>query len=514
MDEILIQRFAQLISARIGLQIRPQDYPLLSEKILARCRELRCSHPQDYYGILTGEDARSQTEWLQLVPMVTTPESYFFRDRGQFKLLETVILPELISRQEQKKQLQIWSAGCSTGEEPYSLSLLLQKMLPNWEEWKIIIVGTDINERALQKARQGVYSSWSFRQVDPEIISRSFQPWGGGWKINQTARKSVYFSQFNLANDDIKNDTKLGNFDLILCRNVFVYFDKHHIATTLQKFYQALKPEGYLITAHAELQGVENNPFKPILFPESVVYKRPPDSEVLSSVSSPNLQGAAGLCLVLSPGTKNNGFNSSLKIGYPANNAELKSQGSRAVTANLSAKSRIVSPKNNGEIREAHLLFNQKKYGEAIQKINGFLQANSPHFEAYYLLAKIYANLGEYPEATEYCQRAMAADSLSVLPCYLLLNIAEETEDIEEAKKLAKRIIYLSGDSPSSIFAYVKLASLYEREDNKIRAKKHYGIALELLQNLPPQTRVECTENITVADLKTSLNDLIEKFNC
>ncbi|WP_413166621.1 CheR family methyltransferase [Capilliphycus salinus ALCB114379] len=516
MDDLLIQRFAQLISASIGLQIRPQDYPILSQKILTRARELRCSHPQDYYKILTGEAAGSQKEWLQLIPLITTPESYFFRDRGQFKLLQTVILPQLIARQQQSKQLHIWSAGCSTGEEPYSLSLLLQKLLPNWKEWKIIILGTDINELALQKARQGVYSPWSFRQVDSEIISQSFLALGSGWKINPETRKSVYFMNFNLVQDALFEDSKFRSFDLILCRNVFVYFEKYQISKVLQKFYRVLKPQGYLITAHAELQGVENNPFKPLIFPESVVYQRSDDLQGLSEVSPAKSQlKPRDLCLVLSPVYHQNGLNSSLTCRPENHNilvnssANLKSQ----IVNSSQQINRGSSSQISAEIEEANQLFQQKKYPEAIQKVNRFLETTSSNFEAYYLLGKIYANLGQYEEATYYCQRAIAVDSLSVLPCYLLLNIAEETNNIEEAKKLAKRIIYLSGVSPSSISAYVKLAFLYQQEQNTNKAKKNYKTALEILQNLPLKAQVEYAENLTVAELKASLNSLINNLN-
>ena len=517
MDEILIQRFAQLISAQIGLQIRPQDYPVLSQKILARTGELRCSHPQDYYNILTGETARSKKEWLQLIPLITTPESYFFRDRGQFKLLQTVILPQLIARQQHSKQLRIWSAGCSTGEEPYSLSLLLQQLIPNWEEWNIFILGTDVNELALQKARQGIYSPWSFRQVDSEIISRSFLPWGSGWKINSKTRKSVNFINFNLVKDDFTDYSSFRHFDLILCRNVFVYFEKNQISNVIHKFYQVLDPEGYLIAAHAELQGIENNPFKPLVYPESVIYKRPKNTETLPHQSgfATSRLDPSDFRAVLSPVSPNKDLDFCQKTTPKNFNTILFDSSANPpvkIVNSLPKTSNPNSPDGEAEIEEANQLFQQKKYTEALQKVNLFLQKNSSDFGAYYLSGKIHANLGQYKEAIDYCQRAMAVDSLSVLPCYLLLNIAEETNNIEEAKKLAKRIIYLSGVSPSSISAYVKLAFLYEQEENQKKAIKNYTTALELLQNLPPQARVEYTENLTVSELTTSLKTIINNL--
>jgi chemotaxis protein methyltransferase CheR len=518
MDEILIQRFAQLVSAQIGLQIRLQDYPVLSQKIVTRARELKCSYPQDYYNLLAGETSVSQNEWRQLIPLITTPESYFFRDRGQFKLLQTVILPQLISRQKESKKLQIWSAGCSTGEEPYSLSLLLQQLIPNWEEWKITILGTDINELSLEKAREGIYSAWSFRQVDSEIISKSFIPWRGGWKINPKTRKSVKFMNFNLVQDEPTDDSKFKNIDLVVCRNVFVYFEKYHISQAINKFYQVLKPEGYLITAHSELQGVENNPFKATIFPESVIYQRPKEKESISQYFIPNSKfDRSTLCRVISPENQKKDSNLGFKTHLKKNNINqttLQSQVNlKSKIVNSSITTGINYPQSPLEIEEANQLFQQKKYREAIQKINLFLEKNTSNFDGYYLLGKIYANLGQYKDAIYYCKKAIIVDSLSVLPCYLLLNISEEINNREEAKKLAKRIIYLSGFSPSSISAYVKLAFLYEQENNFKKAMQNYTIALELLQNLPPQAQVEYTENLTVAELKISLISIINNIN-
>ncbi len=515
MDQILIQSFTQLISHQIGLQTRPQDYPGLSQKILTRCRELRFFDPQDYYNLLKSETPASEKEWERLIPLLTTPESYFFRDRGQFKLLQTVILPQLIERQKRVKKLRIWSAGCSTGEEPYSLSLLLQKLIPNWEEWNLMVLGTDINELSLQKARSGVYSAWSFRQVDSEVISLSFIPCTGGWKINPQAQKLVKFLPFNLVKDSLGGEINVLDFDLILCRNVFVYFEKVSIHKGIQKFYQALKPGGYLMTAHAELQGLEVAPFKAIIFPESVVYQRPLIQEPNLQTSSSNSKlDISDLFFLLSPFQRNTTYPPSSLTSKPHQNLASKEGLIPQKNQFTSLEKYQIKPeKISVELQEAKQLYQQKKYNDAIQKVNTFLNKSSPNFDAYYLLGKIYANLGQYQQATQYCQKAIAVDSLSVLPCYILLNIAEETNNIEEAKKFAKRIIYLSGVSPLSISAYVKLASLYEQEKNHKKAIKIYNVALELLHKLPAKAEVEYTDHITVDELITSLNSIIENLN-
>ncbi|NJK74869.1 MAG: chemotaxis protein CheR [Microcoleus sp. SU_5_6] len=282
MNDALIHLFIQLISSRIGLQVRPQDRTALSQKILTRMKAIKLALPEKYYQLLTERSLESQKEWRQLVLLVTTNESYFMRDKGQFSLLEKVILPELIEQKIKLKKtlgiqptLRLWSAGCSTGEEPYSLVILLKQLISDWSEWKILVLGSDINDAALEKAKRGIYSEWSFRLVDSQVQSRYFKQHKNEWEIDVNLRHSVDFKSVNLVSDNFPNlYNNIYNMDLIVCRNVFVYFEAKYISIVLKKFAQTLKPGGYLMTGHAELHGQTAGEFKPKIFPESVVYQR------------------------------------------------------------------------------------------------------------------------------------------------------------------------------------------------------------------------------------------------
>ena len=130
----------------------------------------------------------SQKEWEELVLELTNNESYFFRDQGQFKLLEEHILPELIKRKKITKSLRICSAGYSTGPEPYSLAILLKELIPDIQTWNLLILGVDINHEVLEVARKGVYSPWSFRRVAPEIKEKYFTKKGEQYQINNDIR--------------------------------------------------------------------------------------------------------------------------------------------------------------------------------------------------------------------------------------------------------------------------------------------------------------------------------------
>ena len=233
MEPELIERFIQLIATQMGLSIRLQDYAGLTQKIKVRVKALKLLNPEAYFNLLSADTLTSQQEWKQLIPLITTIESYFFRDQGQINLLRRVILPELIESRQKTKTLTLWSAGCSTGEEPYTLSILLQQLLPDWNSWNINILGTDVNEEALNKGKQGLYTAWSFRLVDPDIRNQYFLRQGQDWKINSSTQNSVKFFKLNLVKDKYydPNYTAIQDVDLIICRNVFVYFEKEYINT-------------------------------------------------------------------------------------------------------------------------------------------------------------------------------------------------------------------------------------------------------------------------------------------
>ncbi|CAD5942132.1 Protein methyltransferase FrzF [Planktothrix tepida] len=516
MEPALIELFIQLIATQTGLSIRVQDYAGLAQKIKARVKALKLPNPQAYFNLLSADTVTSQQEWKQLIPLITTIESYFFRDQGQINLLRGVILPDLIASRQKTKTLTFWSAGCSTGEEPYTLSILLQQLLPDWTNWTINILGTDVNEEALQKARQGLYTSWSFRMVDPEIRNQYFSRQGQDWKINSKTQCSVQFFKLNLVKDlyCYPNYTAIQDVDLIVCRNVFVYFEKNYINQVVSKFHHVLKPGGYLITGHAELNHQDCiELFQSKIYPESMVYQK-----MIGLIEESVLSQKTGL-------THHNQGEHLLSSSVQHQDSHLKIQQARSL-GHLSETVKL--PKRT--LEEAKQYFQNKQYKTAIQKAEQFLQSSNPYlkswelgnknpeggikgqedrigsrnlkpetqFEAYYLLAQASANLGQYEQAIFYCKKALEIDSLSIFPYYLLLRIAQEQEDLAGAKLLSKRIIYLL---PSSVPAYLELASIYEQEADYTRAVKMYSTALALLKSLPPSMGIEHLEGVTAQDL-------------
>ena len=278
----------QLIAIRTGLKIRAHDQEMLQEVICKRTKQTKSSFPEDYYRLLKAETEDSRKEWKILISQLTNTESFFFRDAGQFTLLKDVLLPQLIQRKSETKTLRLCSAGCSTGEEPYSLAILLHILIPDLESWKLTISGIDINPLALKMARTGIYRAWSFRGVNRNIQKRFFEPKGDQYHIKESIKNMVEFQTINLLSDSFTaSKHAIKDMDLILCRNVFIYFHQQAIQTVLDKFYEALCPQGYLLVGHTELHGQNPKKFLVNVYEESLAYQRPGDE--ISEVKQSNL---------------------------------------------------------------------------------------------------------------------------------------------------------------------------------------------------------------------------------
>lgn len=526
MNDALRQGFIQLISQRTGLCIRRQEQEALDKKIEMRIKVLKLSCAEEYLRLLSVQTEQSDREWKKLLLVLTTCETYFFRDSGQFRLLQNKVLPQLINAKREesaaqgsKPTLRFWSAGCSTGEEAYSLAILLTELLPDYDEWNLYILGTDINQEVLEKAKRGIYNSWSFRIIEPDLQSQYFHQSKDEWELDKKIRQMVTFSEGNLIADSFPN-SNICNMDLILCRNVFVYFDFKSIATVIDKFYDVLKPEGYLLTGHTELYGQNLSRFQVHVLPESVLYQRREGAATAIASSVPKQQVLHFTPTQIDPAIATqeiakfvptlptfNTHHSTKKI-VKSNSGHIPDLDAVATAKKIKKKSRnlLVS---NPTLKEAEILFRQKAYCESIQKAKQAIKSHSDLFESYYLIAQAYANLGNHKQAEFYCYQAININSFSVLPYYLLAQIAQEEGDLEAAKSLLKKIIYLA---PSSIFAYFELGSLYERTGDYNRAKKMFSTAFEFLKALPPSTTIEPQREVKAGDLLVHVQKLLLNY--
>jgi chemotaxis protein methyltransferase CheR len=231
--------------------------------------------------------------WEIILAQLTVGETYFFRNQPQFEAFRQQLLPELLQRRATIRSLRVWSAGCATGEEPYSIAMLLGDMLPREQMWQVSILATDLNPRFLARAREALYSEWSFRETTEAQRARFWVREGNRWRLRPEIRRMVLFTRLNLAEPSypaINNGTCA--MDIIFCRNVMIYFDEETIRQVLARMYAALAPGGWLLVGHAEPQAALYQQFEVHNFPNAIIYRKPLDAPPFN----PNLaDGAFGL---------------------------------------------------------------------------------------------------------------------------------------------------------------------------------------------------------------------------
>ena len=249
----LFASFAELIYRHTGIRFGPESKFVLERRLLHRMRALELPDLHRYYYHLLYHPER-EAELEVLIDVVTTHETYFFREKNQLICLRDEIIPMLMERKARDGNLllKIWSAGCSTGEEPYTVAMLIDE-IPELQspEWKVMIYASDISARALQAARDGVYGPSSFRDMEPRYLKKYFQPVGENrYRISEDIKKRIMFGKINIL--DTSRLVLFGRLDVILCRNVIIYFDLESKKRAIDNFYQRLCPGGFLLLGHSE----------------------------------------------------------------------------------------------------------------------------------------------------------------------------------------------------------------------------------------------------------------------
>ena len=238
-----------LVNQHTGIVLSNAKRDLVYSRLTKRLRQLRLDSFQAYCRVLqTGDPG----ELEQLVNAITTNLTMFFREAHHFDALATTLLPALMHRKTRPRRLRIWSAGCSTGEEPYSIAMVCKTVLPDMEAWDVKILATDIDSHVLATAQRGVYSTERVQGLSPAHLQRWFSKGRGVntglVRVVPALQELITFRQLNL----IHSWPMRGPFDIIFCRNVVIYFDKATQRQLFERFADLLDPHGYLCVGHSE----------------------------------------------------------------------------------------------------------------------------------------------------------------------------------------------------------------------------------------------------------------------
>lgn len=453
MDVCPLKQARNLIADRAGVQIREIDDTMLAKVVAERVQELHLAGIEQYCQLLSSDKGIRQEREALVIPL-TAGETYFFRDSAQHALLQNRILPDLIERQKNERSLRIWSAACATGEETYSLAILLDELMPDQSHWNICLIGTDINRNAIEKARRGIYTEWSFRGISDERRQRYFHQAKTGWKIDDTISRRVRFQTGDLVADEFPEMSgEFHDMDLILCRNAFIYMPPLVVSRIANKFAETLTVGGILVTSHGELYAHHLGKLRARVYPESIVYQK-----------------------VIAP-------YSSATPAPPAKAKRSVPQKKRIPTAAAKKTRTPVPPQQQAPDETGQ----EKSTSEMLQ-------------------AWQYANEGQSEMAAKVCSAMIAKDPLYADPHYLMALLAQEHGDTTAAKELLKKVIYLD---PSLIGAYLDLADLYSREGDGARAIKMRLTTWDLLKDRPGDEVVRLYGSSTVTDVLHYIEHLL-----
>jgi chemotaxis protein methyltransferase CheR len=484
LSDQLLSQLSKSVADQAGLYFPQERWSDLERGIQSATLKFGCSDAESCARLLlSGPLNRKQIEIL--AGELTVGETYFFREKRSFEILSEQILPELVrARQGSERRLRIWSAGCCTGEEPYSIAILLDRILPDLRQWHVTILATDVNPHFLQKATEGVFSDWSFRDSPPWLKENYFKQIDKNrFEIAPRIKERVAFAYLNLAEDVYPCLTNNTNaMDLIFCRNVLMYFAAERIKRVAHNFHRSLVNAGWLLVSPTETSSGLFPQFSAVHFEGAVLYQK----------GEKALSGSVIPLPLLTPITSDNeevpvlpqmtlDFIPKLSFPVPSSQPTVEPQ---------------VVEASSTTYEEALVLFEQGNYMEATEKLKGDGQ---PTAKSSTLLARIYANLGELAEARAWSEKAIGADKLNAELHYLRAIILQEQDAREEGVVALKRALYLD---PDFVLAHFALGNLALQQNNFKEADKHFTNVLGLLADYQPDDVLSQSDGLAAGRLK------------
>jgi chemotaxis protein methyltransferase CheR len=272
-DEEFIQ-LRDFIYQQCGIFIAENRKYLIENRLSSRIKELNLKSYNEYYNFLRFDVSR-KTELNKLFEVVTTNETSFYRNPPQLEVFQNIVLTDIVEkcRKAGRKRLRLWSAGCSTGEEPYTLAIILHEVLKgDMAAWDIKITANDLSDAVLNAARRGIYSEYALRTTPPEIVSAYFTKDGNTYRVNESLKRIVAFGQINL--NDKEHLKRVERSQIVFCRNVIIYFDDDMKRRVINAYYDNLEPDGVLLIGHSESLHNITRAFQLEQYKGTIVYRK------------------------------------------------------------------------------------------------------------------------------------------------------------------------------------------------------------------------------------------------
>ncbi len=448
------RRFRDLLHRQSGIYLEESKLDSLRISLVTRATRLGYPTLPEYYKAL----ARDDTEFNELLNLVTINETSFLRFPAQFDALRNLVLPEIMAAKSGgNKAIRVWSAGCSTGEEPYSIAMTLIDSGIELAGYKPQVLGTDVSTKALARAKAGVYGKRTMMNVPPDVLSRHFDPTASGeYRVNDRVRSYVDFGYQNLIKEPYPLSL-MGNWDIIFCRNVTIYFRLDSTRRVVSNFFDSLNPGGYLFIGHSETLTSINEDFEALEMGGVFLYRKPTPRKTFAFGQSASAKPAR-------PRTS------------PAGRTRPEAKP-KPVAATVAA-----DPGADDPLEQARVDLKEGRPGQVLEIVSAVLEDDPNNAEAHLLAAYVHADTGDYDAAMQESHRALAINPLLPVARYILGIIHQRQGDTVHAISELKKTIYIDADFA---LAHLNLANLYKSQRKWDVAAKEYENALKALKKDP-----------------------------
>lgn len=457
----------KLISARLGLEFPESRHSSVLRNLASASVVFGFKDFNEFIKWLLTVDLKKD-EIVELASYLTITETFFWREPNVFSAFIDFIIPELLKlKKDGDRTIRIWSAGCSTGEEPYSLAIALQRCIPDIKDWNIKILATDINPKALKKATTGIYTKWSFRNCPSWLQSGYFRNLGNErYEIVPKIKEMVTFKNLNLTEDvfpSFTNDTH--SMDIIFCRNVLMYFTDEWVSRISRNLFKTLNRDGWFVVASCELSSYVFPQFRPVNFHDAILYRKG-DNDFNTVDFSP--------------------------IAFvPEKN---KSAGDEEMKHFLSTDTGNV---NNPFIIPDHVVDLTMSEMENVTD-KGLIADQFMAVDMIFKISRL-ANKGQLQEALSLCNEGIVKDKLDIGLYYLRASILQELDSHNDAIVSLRQAIYLD---PNFIMGHFALGNLFIRQNKMRNARNHFKNVLDLISNLENDDIIPESDGLSVKYIK------------
>jgi chemotaxis protein methyltransferase CheR len=488
--------FQELLIETCGLQFEEDRNQSLHLALWQGLQHRGYNSYQEYYNLLKFHP-EGRWEIRELLDLITIGETYFFRSKAQFDVLMKFVLPEIIKRKisSRDKLIRAWSAGCSRGDEAYSMAMVMMEVLPSYQDWRISILGTDINRNGLAYAKKAIYGEKDIGYLPKKYLDKYFKVQGSTYALRPEVSELVQFEYHNLAKDPYI-DERMQNTDLIFCRNVTIYFNPQVTPRVIENFYNCLAEEGYLFLGHTETLWQITNKFERMEFPQTFIYKKrgfPVQEDVMKpfmAVPEMNLED----------------LTHSMALKRPSGSTLSESLPSDGRVEGLTSVKETDTEKNF--YLETTLPLKEMENEPFPSFSNHLTTQDKNHIFTCLANATLLANEAKYKEAADLLAKVIALDNLRVEAYYLLGVLSYKSGDLEEAEAQFRKVIYVS---PDSALAYFNLGNIYLYQRKFSEAAREFKNVIRLSERRPKDEQIKFCEDFTVEFLiRASKNNLLE----